>query len=154
MINVHETAIVEDARSIGAGTKIWAFSHVSKGAIIGEGCSIGEGVYIGPGVKIGHSCKIQNRAQIYAGVTIGNEVFIGPGVLTSNDIMPKAVGDWQQRFMETLIEDGVSVGVGSIIICGYKIGKDAVIGAGSLVAQNIKPGWLAYGSPAHHIRKL
>jgi UDP-2-acetamido-3-amino-2,3-dideoxy-glucuronate N-acetyltransferase len=67
MINVHETAIVEDARSIGAGTKIWAFSHVSKGAIIGEGCSIGEGVYIGPGVKIGHSCKIQNRAQIYAG---------------------------------------------------------------------------------------
>ena len=73
----HPTAIIE-SDSIGSGTKIWAFSHVSSGATIGENCTIGEGVHIGPNVKIGNNVKIQNHALLYEGVEIEDHVFIGP----------------------------------------------------------------------------
>lgn len=151
---IHKTAIIEDYYAIGNGTKIWAFAHICKGAVIGENCNIGEGVYIGPGVIIGDRCKIQNHCLIYKGVTIGDEVFLGPCVITTNDNFPRAVGDWSDRFKETRIEHGVSVCANSTIVCGITLGKGAMIGAGSVVTQDIKPGYIAYGNPAKHVRKI
>lgn len=148
---IHETAIVETVQ-IGEGTRIWAWTHVSRNATIGCNCSIGERVYIGPGVTIGNNCKIQNHVMLYSGVSVGHRVFIGPGVITTNDAYPDAVGSWEARFAETRIEDDVSLCAGTVVICGNTIGVGSMIGAGSVVTQDIRPNWLAYGNPARHIR--
>lgn len=151
---IHSTAIVDEGAVIGKRTKIWSFAHICSNAIIGDDCVISEGVYIGPNVTIGNRCKIQNHALIYEGLFIEDDVFIGPGVVTVNDPHPRVIGPWRDRFMETRIMKGASVGANSTILCGITIGKSAMIGCGSVVTQNIKPGWLAYGNPAHHARKL
>lgn len=151
---IHGTAIIDDGAVIGNSTKIWAWTHICKGASIGEGCTIGERVYIGPGVRIGNHCKIQNHALIYEGATIEDEVFIGPAVIITNDALPKAVGEWIDRFRRTLIERGASIGAHCTIIGGNTVGYGALVGAGSVVTKTIRPGWIAFGNPAHHIRKL
>jgi len=139
---------------IGDGTKIWAFSHVCENASIGKGCTVGEGVYIGPGVKIGDRCKIQNHALIYKGVEIEDEVFIGPNVVTTNDIMPRAVGEWDDRFRPTFIRKGASVGANSTIVCGVTLGENCMVAAGSVVTSDVMPSSLVKGNPARHVRFL
>ncbi len=152
---IHNTAIIDcDINNIGENTKVWAFSHICKNAKIGKNCMIGEGVYIGPNVVIGDNCKIQNHSLIYEGVIIEDEVFIGPNVVTTNDIFPRAIGDWYSKFRKTLIIQGASICANSTIICGINIGENAMIGAGSVVSKNIKSNYLAYGNPARHIRTI
>jgi len=152
---IHNTAIIDcDINNIGENTKVWAFSHICKNAKIGKNCMIGEGVYIGPNVVIGDNCKIQNHSLIYEGVIIQDEVFIGPNVVTTNDIFPRAIGDWSSKFRKTLIKKGASICANSTIICGINIGENAMIGAGSVVSKNIKSNYLAYGNPARHIRTI
>lgn len=149
----HPTAIVEST-DIGKGCKVWAFAHVCAGSSIGPDCTIGEGVYIGPNVRIGSRCKIQNHSLIYEGLVIEDEVFIGPNVVTTNDIAPRAMGPWQHRFRSTTIKRGSSIGANSTILCGITIGEHAMIGCGSLVVRDVKPNYLAYGNPAHHIKNI
>lgn len=152
---IHSTAIIEtDVSNIGKNTKIWAYVHICKNAIIGENCIIGEGVYIGPNVIIGNNCKIQNHSLIYEGVYIEDEVFIGPNVITTNDNFPRSAGDWSNRFEKTLIKKGASICANSTIVCGIVLGQNCMIGAGSVVTKNIKDNYLAYGNPARHIRKI
>lgn len=147
MIYIHQTAIIE-TENIGKECKIWAFTHICEGAIIGDGCTIGEGVYIGPNVIIGKNCKIQNHSLIYEGVIIEDNVFIGPNVVTTNDIRPKADSGWWDRFRKTYIKKGASVGANVTIICGNKIGENSLIGAGSVVTKDIPNNVVAYGNPA------
>lgn len=151
---IHPTANVEAGVVLGEDTRVWAWSHVCQGAVIGDHCIIGEGVYIGPHVHIGHRCKIQNHSLIYEGVEIADEVFIGPNVVTTNDEFPRALGEWRQRFRATHIGRGATVCANSTIVCGHTIGEHAFVGAGSVVTQDIKPGWIAFGNPAHHIRPV
>jgi UDP-2-acetamido-3-amino-2,3-dideoxy-glucuronate N-acetyltransferase len=101
----HEMSIVE-SDAIGDGTKIWAFSHICKNAVIGDNCVIGEGVYIGPNVTIGNNCKIQNNSLVYEGVTLEDNVFLGPNTVTTNDFKPQVVGDWKNdgRFKKTIFK--------------------------------------------------
>jgi len=144
----HETAIVSDESIIGSNTKIWHFSHIREGCEIGNDVSIGQNVYIDTGVKIGNNCKIQNNVSIYKGVTIEDNVFIGPSVTFTNDLYPE-VGGWDnERLVSTLIKEGASLGANSTIICGISIGKQSLIGAGSVVTKNIKNNTVAYGNPA------
>jgi len=159
---IHDTVIVENEvvdyfdqvqgerymPDIGNGTKIWAFSHICKGAKIGKNCVIGEGVYIGPNVEIGDNVKIQNHALIYEGVTIEDDVFIGPNVVTTNDIMPRAKGDWKDRFCETVFKRGCSIGANSTIVCDIEIGENSMIGAGSVVTKWVGSNELWFGNPA------
>lgn len=151
---IHQTAIIDEGAVIGKGTKVWAWTHICQGADIGEDCVIGERVYIGPGVRIGNRCKIQNHALIYEGAELQDEVFIGPAVIITNDAMPKAVGEWAGRFRKTLVERGASIASHCTIIGGSDIGYGALVGAGSVVTKKIRSGWMAFGNPAHHIRKL
>lgn len=150
---VHHTAIIE-TDNIGKGTKIWAFSHVSKGVVIGENCMIGEGVHIGEGVSIGNNCKIQNHSLIYHGVTIEDDVFLGPNTITTNDIYPRAKGNWQDRFRKTLFKKGSSVGANSTIVCGVILGEHCMVAAGSVVSHSVMDYSLVKGSPARHTRFL
>jgi UDP-2-acetamido-3-amino-2,3-dideoxy-glucuronate N-acetyltransferase len=152
---IHPTAIVEENAVIGEGTKIWAFAHVRTGAIIGSNCVIGEGVHIDTGVQIGNNVKIQNHSLIYHGCIIGDDVFIGPNVITTNDFYPSVHGDWKNssRFRITSFHKGCSIGANSTIICGVRIGKDALVGAGSVVSRDVPDGMLAYGNPARVIKQ-
>ena len=145
----HETSIVE-SDNIGDGTKIWAFSHICKDALIGNNCVIGEGVYIGPNVVIGNNCKIQNNSLIYEGVTLEDDIFLGPNTVTTNDFIPIVGGDWKNdgRFRKTLFKKGCSIGANSVIICGVTIGENSLVGAGSVVTKDIPNNSLAYGNPA------
>lgn len=145
---LHASAIIE-TNNIGANTKVWANTHIRSGAKIGEGCTIGENVYIDTDVIIGDRCRIQNGAQLFKGVKIGNDVLIAPCVVTTNDIFPELpVEDWTHRFRETIIEDNVSIGANSTIVCGITISKGTMIGAGSVVTKSTEPNGLYYGNPA------
>lgn len=142
---IHPTAIIETDQ-IGEGTKIWAFTHVCKGAKIGKNCTIGEGVYIGPNVVIGDNCRIQNGAQIFEGVTIGSHVFIGPCVCFTNDRRP----DLSKEFivLGTYVHSNVVIGANCTIICGITINPGAFIGAGSVVTKTVRSQSTVYGNPA------
>lgn len=144
----HPTAEIEPGSVVGDGTKIWHFAHVRAGAHIGADCTIGRGVYIDTGVRIGDRCKIQNYVSVYQGCTLHDEVFLGPHVTTTNDRLPRAVGDWE--ITPTTFCHGASVGAHSVVVCGATIGAFAMIGAGSVVTHDVTAYTLAYGNPATH----
>jgi len=145
---IHSTSIIDENVNIGKGSKIWHFCHISEGTVIGENCSFGQNVFIGKNVKIGNGVKIQNNVSIYEGVEIKDDVFIGPSVVFTNIINPRAFINRKTEFILTLIEKGVSIGANSTIICGNKIGKYALIGAGSVITKNVNDFELWFGNPA------
>lgn len=145
---IHDSSILSPNAIIGKGCKIWHFSHIREGVVIGTNVIIGQNVYIDRDVKIGDNCKIQNNTSIYKGVTIGDNVFIGPSVVFTNDLYP-VVEDWNDdKIKNTIIEDHVSIGANATILAGVKIGFRSLIGAGSLVSKNIPKNSIAYGNPA------
>lgn len=144
---VHPTAVVEERAKIGAGTKVWHFSHIRKGAEIGKNCTIGKCVYVDVGVKVGNNVKVQNHVSIYRGVEIEDDVLIGPHVTFTNDPYPRAFSrDWE--VVPTRVCKGASIGANSTILCGVRIGEYAMIGAGSVVTKDVPPFGLVYGNPA------
>jgi UDP-2-acetamido-3-amino-2,3-dideoxy-glucuronate N-acetyltransferase len=148
---IHSTAEVQTT-SIGAGTAIWQYCVVLKDAQIGDNCNICALCFIENKVKIGNNVTIKNGVYIWDGITIEDNVQIGPNVTFTNDKYPRAK---QQYIMQcTVIKRNASIGAGSIILGGVKIGENAMIGAGSLVTKDIPDGELWYGSPAKFIRKI
>ena len=147
-IYIDKTAIIDKGTKIGDGTKIWHWSHISSNASIGKNCIIGQNVFIGNNVSIGDNCKIQNNISIYAGVEIGNNVFCGPSVVFTNVINPRSEINRKKEFKKTIIEDGVTLGANSTIVCGIKIFKYAFIAAGAVVTKNVKAFSLVMGVPA------
>jgi len=145
---VHESAVVDNGAKIGKGSKIWHYTHVSKGCEIGEKCNIGQNVYIAPNAKLGDNCKVQNNVSVYAGVTCEDGVFLGPSCVLTNDINPRAEYSKHGNYMKTYIEKGATIGANSTIICGNRIGRYALIGAGAVVTKDVKPYTIVVGNPA------
>ncbi len=143
---VHEKAICE-SETIGAGTRIWAFSHVMSGARIGRDCNIGEHCFVENDVVIGDSCVIKNNIAVWDGVRMEDRVFLGPNVVLTNDLRPRAKA-FSEKFIPTHFLDGASVGANATIVCGVTIGRWAMVGAGSVVTKNVPDFALVYGSPA------
>lgn len=146
---VHKTAIIDRHATIGNCSKIWHFVHIREYAKIGNNVVIGKSSYIDSTVHIGNNVKIQNMVSIYRGVTIKNDVFIGPHVTFTNDLRPRATGDW--KLLETFIEKGVSVGANATIICGITLGQYCFVAAGAVVTKDVPPHALTAGNPSRVI---
>ncbi|KIM04370.1 MAG: hexapeptide transferase [Sulfurovum sp. AS07-7] len=147
----HESAIVDDGVSIGSNTKIWHFSHILKGTIIGDNCSFGQNCVVGGNVKIGNGVKVQNNVSVYEGVECEDDVFLGPSMVFTNVINPRAFIVRREEFKKTLLKRGSSVGANATIVCGVTIGEYALIGSGAVVNRDVKPYALMVGVPARQI---
>ena len=144
---VHESAYVDDGCQIGAGTKIWHFSHVMSGAIIGERCNLGQNVVVSPDVVLGNNVKVQNNVSIYTGVILEDDVFCGPSMVFTNVINPRSHVVRKHEYQQTRVGKGASLGANCTVVCGHDIGKYAFIGAGAVVTKNIPDYALVVGNP-------
>jgi len=148
---VHESSYVDDNVSIGDGTKIWHFSHILNGSVIGERCSFGQNCVVGPHVHIGNGVKVQNNVSIYEGVEIEDDVFLGPSMVFTNVINPRAFIVRKDEFKITRLKKGCSIGANATIVCGVEIGEYALIGSGAVITKDVQPFALMVGVPAKQI---
>ena len=148
---IHETSYVDSNVAIGAGTKIWHFSHVLNECKIGENCSFGQNVVVGPKVNIGNHVKIQNNISVYEGVTLEDNVFCGPSCVFTNVHNPRSKIVRKHEYKKTLVKRGATLGANCTIVCGVTIGKFAFIGAGAVISKDVPNYALVVGVPAKQI---
>lgn len=147
----HESAIVDEGATIGEGTKIWHFSHVCSGAVIGNACSLGQNVFVGNQVVIGNNCKIQNNVSVYDNVTLEDDVFCGPSMVFTNVYNPRSAVSRKNEYRDTFVGQGATLGANCTIVCGVTIGRYAFIGAGAVVNKDVPDYALMVGVPACQI---
>ena len=144
----HESAYVDEPCEIGAGTKIWHFSHVMKDSVIGKACNIGQNVLVSSGVRMGDNCKIQNNVSLYTGVVLEDHVFCGPSMVFTNVVNPRSEVVRKDEYKTTLVKCGASIGANATVVCGITIGQYAFIGAGAVVTRDVADFALVVGNPA------
>jgi UDP-2-acetamido-3-amino-2,3-dideoxy-glucuronate N-acetyltransferase len=145
---VHGTAVIDEPCQIGAGTRIWHFSHVMKDSSIGNNCNIGQNVVISPQCRIGNNVKIQNNVSVYTGVILEDDVFCGPSMVFTNVINPRSFIGRKSEFRTTLVRRGASLGANSTILCGVTLGAYCLVGAGAVVTRDVPDYAIVYGNPA------
>jgi UDP-2-acetamido-3-amino-2,3-dideoxy-glucuronate N-acetyltransferase len=143
----HPSAIIDENCTIGEGTKIWHFSHVMAGAVIGSNCNLGQNVVVSPKVVLGNNVRVQNNVSIYEGVICEDDVFLGPSMVLTNVINPRSAISRKEEFKKTFIKKGASIGANATIVCGNTIGTFAFIGAGAVVTKDVPPYALIVGNP-------
>ena len=148
---VHDTACVDEGAQIGAGTKIWHFTHIMPGAKVGERCSIGQNVNIGSKAVVGNGVKVQNNVSIYDSVIIEDDVFCGPSCVFTNVVNPRAFVERKEEYKLTMVKKGASIGANATIVCGITLGKYCFIGAGAVVTKDVPAYALMVGVPAKQI---
>lgn len=146
----HPTAVIDQPCTIGQGTKVWHFAHVSAGAVVGERCVLGQNVFVASHVRIGNNCKIQNNVAVYEKVTLEDDVFCGPSMVFTNVLNPRSAfpRDRETGFLPTLVKRGATIGANATIVCGVTIGEHAFIGAGAVVTRDVPPYAEVCGVPA------
>src|SRR6188768_3712886 len=144
----HESAYVDDGCEIGAGVKIWHFSHIMPRCRIGDHCNIGQNVVVSPGVVLGRNVKVQNNVSIYTGVIREDDVFLGPSMVFTNVSNPRSAINRRGNYEKTLVKKGASIGANATIVCGHSIGRFAFIGAGAVVTKDVADYALVVGNPA------
>ncbi len=147
----HETAVIDEGCRIGAGSKIWHFSHIMKDCEIGENCNIGQNVVVSPGVKLGKNVKVQNNVSIYTGVICEDDVFLGPSMVFTNIRNPRSAIIRKDQYVTTLVKHGASIGANATIVCGITIHEFAFIGAGAVVVKDVPAYALILGNPGKHV---
>ena len=144
----HPTAVIDEGCEIGDGTKIWHYSHILKGATIGEHCIFGQNCNVAEGVVIGNNVKIQNNVSIYTGTVIEDDVFLGPSAVLTNVKNPRSQVNRHSLYERTVIRRGASVGANATIVCGVELGRYCFIGAGAVVTKDVQDYALMLGNPA------
>ena len=148
---VHESSYVDEGAVIGAGTKIWHFSHIMPGAVIGERCNLGQNVVVMPRTRLGNNVKVQNNVSIYEGVELEDDVFCGPSCVFTNVINPRSHVSRKTEYLPTLVRRGASIGANATIVCGSTLGAYSFVGAGAVVRGIVPDYALVVGVPARQV---
>ena len=143
----HPSAIIDEGCTIGEGTKIWHFSHIMPGCVIGKECNIGQNVVVSPKVTLGNNVRVQNNVSIYEGVHCEDDVFLGPSMVFTNVFNPRSAVSRKSEYMQTLVRKGASIGANATIVCGNEIGEYAFIGAGTVITKPVPAYALVVGNP-------
>jgi len=141
------------SKKIGEGTIVWQFVIILKNAQIGKNCNINAHCFIEDDVIIGDNVTVKCGVYLWDGMRIGNNVFIGPNATFINDNFPRSK-NYPDKFLQTTLEDGASIGAGAIILGGLTIGKNSMIGAGSVLTKNVPDNELWVGNPARFVKKI
>jgi UDP-2-acetamido-3-amino-2,3-dideoxy-glucuronate N-acetyltransferase len=142
---VHERGLCE-TDAVGAGTRVWAFAHVLPGARLGADCNVCDHVFIENDVVVGDRVTIKCGVQLWDGIRLGDDVFVGPNVTFTNDRFPRSKV-YPEEFPQTIVQDGASLGANSTILPGLTIGRNALIGAGTVVTKDVPPNAIVVGNP-------
>ena len=147
----HETAVIDENCQIGEGTKIWHFSHIMTGCVIGTNCNIGQSVVISPEVVLGNNVKVQNNVSVYTGVICEDDVFLGPSCVFTNVTNPRSAVNRKSQYAGTHVGKGATIGANATVVCGHDIGAYAFIGAGAVVTKHVPDYALLVGNPARQL---
>jgi len=150
-VQVHPSAIVDAGATLGEGCRVWHFSHVCAGALIGSGCSLGQNVFVGNDVVIGNNVRIQNNVSIYDAVRLEDDVFCGPSMVFTNVYNPRAAVSRKDEYRPTVVRRGATLGANCTVVCGHTIGRYAFVGAGAVVNRDVADFALVVGVPARQI---
>lgn len=148
---VHPTAVIDKDCEIGAGTKIWHFSHIMTNCKIGKNCNLGQNVVVSPDVQLGNNVKVQNNVSIFTGVICKDDVFLGPSMVFTNVVNPRSAINRRGQYSKTNVGKGASIGANATIVCGHDIGEYAFVGAGAVVTKSVPNFALVVGNPAKHV---
>ncbi len=145
----HESAYVDEGARVGAGTKIWHYSHVMGRAVVGENCSLGQNVMVADNVRIGDGCKIQNNVSVYEGVILEDYVFCGPSMVFTNVKTPRSAfpRNTSEDYATTHVRYGASIGANATVVCGVTIGEWAFVAAGAVVTKDVPSHAIVAGVP-------
>src|SRR5229473_1422715 len=146
----HEKAIVETP-NVGDGTRVWAFAHILPKAVIGADCNICDHVFIENDVVVGNRVTLKCGVQLWDGIRLEDDVFVGPNATFTNDPMPRSKHHLQ-KYPETLIRQGASIGANATILPGITVGRRALVGAGAVVTRSVPPYAVVVGNPARIVR--
>jgi UDP-2-acetamido-3-amino-2,3-dideoxy-glucuronate N-acetyltransferase len=144
----HPTAVVDQPVTIGTGTRIWHFCHISAGARIGDHCVFGQNCFVAPNVHIGNKVHVQNNVSLYEGCELEDEVFLGPSCVLTNVSNPRSQVNRKSLYERTLLRRGATIGANATIVCGITIGQYAFVAAGSVVTADVPDYALVMGNPA------
>ncbi|TSA81461.1 N-acetyltransferase [Deinococcus detaillensis] len=149
----HDSAVVDDGAQIGSGTKVWHFSHVMPGAVVGKGCSLGQNVFVANQVTIGNGVKIQNNVSVYEGVILEDYVFCGPSMVFTNVRTPRSEfpRNTSADYAVTRVKRGASIGANATVVCGITLHEGAFVAAGAVVTKDVPAYAMVAGVPARQI---
>ncbi len=150
-VAIHESCYIDDAVEIGAGTRVWHFTHILGRVRIGRDCILGQNVMVGPDVTIGDRCKLQNNVSIYPGVTLEDGVFCGPSCVFTNVINPRAEIERKDEFRSIRVGRGATIGANATIVCGHDLGRYCFVAAGAVITKRVPDYALMAGNPARRI---
>jgi UDP-2-acetamido-3-amino-2,3-dideoxy-glucuronate N-acetyltransferase len=146
----HETAVIDEGCTIGKGSRIWHFSHIMTGAVLGENCNLGQNVLVSTDCVLGNNVKVQNNVSIYTGVICEDDVFLGPSMVFTNIVNPRSGVVRKDQYVKTLVKRGATIGANATILCGNTLGEFCFIGAGAVVTRDVAPYSLVIGNPGKH----
>jgi UDP-2-acetamido-3-amino-2,3-dideoxy-glucuronate N-acetyltransferase len=152
-MGIHHLADVHESVEIKPKTRVWQYVVIMENADIGDNCNICAHVLIEGGVRIGNDCTVKSGVFLWDGVILGDRVFVGPSATFTNDLRPRSKV-YPDRYVETVVETGASIGANATILAGITIGRNAMVGAGAVVVKDVPPNAVVVGNPAKIIRFL